>query len=174
MASSIMSLHDKYKGEKFKPWQISFSWALKSLGMVTVAMKLKDACSFEGKLWQGRVLKSRVISLQKMVHIVKGMVFLVVMYRYESWTIKKAELWRIDAFELKGWTRLLRVPWTARRSNQSILRKSVLNSHWKDWCWSWSSNTLVTWCKKLIHWKRPWCRERLKAKGKEGGRGWSG
>ena len=50
---------------------------------------------------------------------------------------------------------LLRDPWTARRSNQSILKESVLNIHWKDWCWS--SNTLATWCEELTHWKRPWC-----------------
>ena len=85
------------------------------------------------------------------------------MYGCKNWTIKKAEHWRIDAFELWYWRRLLRVPWTARRSNQSILRKSVLNIHWKDWCLSWSSNNLVTWCEELTHLKRPWCWERLKA-----------
>ena len=69
------------------------------------------------------ILKSRDITLPTKVHLVKAMVFLVVMYGYESWTIKKAEHQRIDAFELWCWRRLLRVPWTARRSNQSILRK---------------------------------------------------
>ena len=68
------------------------------------------------------------------VHRVKAMFFPVVMYGCESWTTKKAECWRIDAFQLWYWRRLLRVPWTARRSNQSILKKSVLNIHWKDWC----------------------------------------
>ena len=68
------------------------------------------------------------------------MVFPVVMYGCESWTIKKAEYQRIDAFELWCCRRLLRVPWTARRSNQSIIRKSTLNIHWKDWCQNWSSN----------------------------------
>ena len=82
------------------------------------------------------ILKSRDISLPTKAHLVKAMVFLVVMYRCDSWTIKKAECPRIDAFELWCWRRLLRVPWTARRSNQSILKKSVLNIHWKDWCWS--------------------------------------
>ena len=77
------------------------------------------------------------------------------MYGYESWTIKKAEHWRIDAFELWCWRRLLRVPWAARRSNQSILKESVLNINWKDWCWSWNSNTLATWCEELTHWKDP-------------------
>ena len=76
------------------------------------------------------ILKSRNITLSTKVCIVKVMVFLVVMCGFESWTIKKADCRRIDAFEL--WRRLLRVPWTARRSNQSILKKSVLNIHWKD------------------------------------------
>ena len=89
------------------------------------------------------------------------------MYGCESWTVKKAEHWRIDAFELWCWRRLLRVPWTARRSDQSILKKSVLNIHWKDWCWSWNSNILVTWCEELTHCKRPRCWERLKV-GREG------
>ena len=69
------------------------------------------------------ILKSRDISLQTKVHLVKAIVFPVVMYGCESWTIKKAERRRIDAFELWCWRRLLRVPWTARRSNQSILKK---------------------------------------------------
>ena len=69
------------------------------------------------------VLKSRDITLLTKVHTVKAMVFPVVMYRCESWTIKKAEHWRIDAFELWCWRRLLRVPWTARRSNQAILKE---------------------------------------------------
>ena len=86
-------------------------------------------------------------------------------YGCESWTIKKTECWRIDAFELWCWRRLLRVPWTARRSNQSILRRSVLGVHWKDWCWSWNSNTLATWCEELTHLRRPWCWERLRAGG---------
>ena len=58
-----------------------------------------------------------------------------------------------------------------RRSNQSILKEINLNVHWKDWCWSWSSKTLTTWCKELTHWKRPWCWERLKAGGKGDNRG---
>ena len=69
------------------------------------------------------ILKSRDITLPTKVLLVKGMVFPVVMYGCESWTIKKAEHWRIDAFELSCWRRLLRVPWTARRSNQSILKE---------------------------------------------------
>ena len=77
------------------------------------------------------IFKSRDISLPIKVLLVKAMIFPVVMYGCESWTIRKAEHQRIDAFELWCWRRL-RVPWTARRSNQSILKKSVLNVHWKD------------------------------------------
>ena len=69
------------------------------------------------------VLKSRDMTLPKKVHIVKAIVFAVVMYQCESWTVKKAESQRIDAFELRCWRRLLRAPWTARRSNQSILKE---------------------------------------------------
>ena len=69
------------------------------------------------------ILKNRDITLSTKVHLVKGMVFPVVMYGCESWTVKKAECQRIDAFELWCWRRLLRVPWTARRSNQSILKE---------------------------------------------------
>ena len=81
-----------------------------------------------------RILKSRNITLPTKVCLVKAMVFPVVMYGCESWTIKKAEHQRIDAFELWCWRRLLRVPWTARRSNQSILKDINLGVHWKDWC----------------------------------------
>ena len=77
------------------------------------------------------ILKSRDVTLPTKVHLVKAMVFPVVMYRCESWTIKKAERRRIDAFELWCWRRLLRVPWTTRRSNQSIL-KEISPEYWKD------------------------------------------
>ena len=96
-------------------------------------------------------------SLPIKVRLVKAMVFLVVMYGCESWTMKKAECWTIDAFELWCWRRLLRVPWAARRSNQSILKK-ISPEYWLEgWCWSWNSNTLATWCKELTYLKRPWC-----------------
>ena len=71
------------------------------------------------------ILKSRDMTLPTKVHLVKAMAFPVVMYGCESWTIKKAECWRIDAFEVWCWRRLLRVPWTARRSNQSILKEII-------------------------------------------------
>ena len=78
------------------------------------------------------ILKSRDITLPTKVRLVKAMVFPVVTYECESWTIKKPEHRRIGAFELWCWRRLLRVPWTERRSNQSILKESVLGVHWKD------------------------------------------
>ena len=90
------------------------------------AMKLKDAYSLGKKVMTNldSMLKSRDITLPTKVHLVKAMVFPVVMYECESWTVKKAEYQRIDAFELWCWRRLLRVPWTARRTNQSILKGS--------------------------------------------------
>ena len=87
--------------------------------MVTAAVKLNDAYSLEDMTNLDSILKSRDITLPRKVHLVKGMVFPVVMYGCESWTLKTAEH-RIDAFELWCWRRLLRVPWTTRRSNQSI------------------------------------------------------
>ena len=116
------------------------------------------------------ILKNRHYSADK-VHLVKAMVFPVVMFECESWTIKKAERWRIDAFELWYRRRHLRVPWTARRSNHSILNEISLEYSLEGWCWSWSSNTLATWCEELMHWKRPWCWERLKAGGDGNDRG---
>ena len=89
--------------------------------MVIAAVKLKDAWPLDTKL--DNVLKHRDISLPTNVHIVKAMVFPVVMYGCENWTIKKAEHQRTDAFKLWCWRRFFRVPWTARRSNQSILRE---------------------------------------------------
>ena len=120
------------------------------------------------------ILKSRDVTLPTKVRLVKAMVFPVVMYGCESWTIKKAECQRIDAFELWCWRRLLRVPGTARRSNQSILKETSPGVHWKDWCWSWNSNILPTWCKELTYLKRPWCWEKLKAGGEGDDRGWDG
>ena len=102
------------------------------------------------------------------------MVFPVVMYGHESWTIKQAECRRIDAFELWCWRRFLRIPWTSRRSNQSILKEISPEYSLKDWCWSWNSSTLATWYKELTHLKRSWCGERLKAGGEGDNRGWEG
>ena len=115
-------------GNQWKQLQTLFSWAPKSLQMVTEAMKLrhfllgrKAMTNLDSKLKsRGITLPNKSLSTQSFC-IGKAMVFTVVMYRYESWTIKKAEHQRIDAFELGCSRRLLRVPWTARISNQSIL-----------------------------------------------------
>ena len=120
------------------------------------------------------ILKSKDITLPTKVCLVKAMVFPEVMYGCESWTVKKAECRRIDAFELWCWRRLLRVPWTARRSNQSILKEISPGCHWRDICWRWNSITLATWCRKLTHLKRPWCWERLRAGGEGDDRVWDG
>ena len=93
--------------------------------MVTAAMKLKRCLLLGRKAMThlDSILKSRDITLSTKVHLVKAMDFPVVMYGCESWTIRKAECQRIEAFELWLWKRLLRVPWTARRSNQYILKE---------------------------------------------------
>ena len=111
-------------GKQWKQCQTLFFWAPKSLQMMIAAMKWKDACSLEGNYDQPRyhIKKQRHLSTQ--VRLVKVMVFPVVMYGCENWSVKKAEHQKIDAFELWCWRRLLRVPWTARRSNQSILKIS--------------------------------------------------
>ena len=125
------------------------SWQIDVKTMETVTLYLRDSkitadgdCSHEIKrcsLFERKdmtnldsILKSRDIPLSTKVCLVKAMVFPVVMYGCESWTIKKAECRRTDVFELWCWRRLLRIPWTARRSHQSILKKSTLNSHSKD------------------------------------------
>ena len=122
------------------------------------------------------ILKSRDITLPTKVHLVKAMVFPGVMYGCEIWTIKKAERRRIDAFELWCWKRLLIVPWTARLSNQSILREIrpeysleglILKLKLQN------SNTLATWSEELTNLKRLWCWERLKV-GEGDDRGWDG
>ena len=110
-------------GNSGKSVRLYLGGAPKSLQMVTAAMNKR-------RLLLGRkvmtnldsILKSRDITLPTKVHLVKTMVFPVVMYGCESWTVKKAELQRIDIFELRCWRRLLRVPWIARRSNQSIVK----------------------------------------------------
>ena len=120
------------------------------------------------------ILKSRDISLPINVHLVKAMVFPVVKHGCERWTIKKAECWRIDAFKLLCWRRFLRVPWTARRFNHSILEEISPENSLEGMMLSWNSNTVTAWCKELTHWKRPWCWEGLGAGGEGDDRGWDG
>ena len=117
------------------------------------------------------ILKSRNITLSTMVHLVKAMVFPVVMYGCGNWAIRKSEHWRIDAFELWCWRRLLRVPWTARRSNQSILKEIspgcslMLKLKLQDF-------GLLMWRADSL--KRPWCWEGLRAGGEREDRRWDG
>ena len=114
-------------GKQWKRWLTLFFWAPKSLQMVIAAMKLR--CLLLGRKVMTNLdsmLKIRDITLPTKVHIIRAMVFPVVMHCCESWSIKKAEHRRIDAFELWCWRRLLRVHWTARRSNQSILKEISL------------------------------------------------
>ena len=110
--------------------RLYFEGLQKSLQMATAAMKLKDTCSSEEKLRTNldSILKSRDITLPTKVHLVKAMIFPVVMYGCESWTRKKAECPRIHAFGLWCWKILSRVPWTARGSNQSILKEISLEN----------------------------------------------
>ena len=121
------------------------------------------------------ILKSRDVTLPTKVHLVKAMVFPVVMYGCKSWTKKKAEHQRTDVFELWCWRRRLRVPWTARRSNQSILKEISPEYSLEGLTLKLKlPNTLATSCKELTHWKRLWCWERLKTGGEGDNRGWDG
>ena len=117
-----------------------------------------------------RVLKSRGITLPTKVCIVKGMVFPVVVYGCESWTIKKAQRWRIDAFRL-CWRRLLRVPWTARRSNKSILKKISPEYSLEGLVLKLKLQYFGPLMWRAYCWKRHWCWERLKAEGEGDNRG---
>ena len=152
-------------GKQWKQWETLFWGAPKSQCLLLGRKALTNIDS---------ILKSRDINLPTKICLVKAVVFPVVMCGCDSWTIKKAECRRIDAFELWYWRRCLWFSWTARRSTRQSWRKSVLNIHWKDWCWSFSSNTVATWCEELTHWKRPWCWERLRAEGEGADRGWDG
>ena len=121
------------------------------------------------------ILKSRDITLPTKVHLIKAMVFPVVMYRCENRTIKKVECQRIYAFELWCWRKLWCWESLGLQGVQTSpsSRKSVLNINWKDWFWSWNSNTFTTWCEELTHLKNPWWWERLKV-GDGEDRGWVG
>ena len=119
------------------------------------------------------IFKSRDITFPTKVCLFKAMVFPVVMYGCESWTVKKTEQ-RIDAFELWCCRRLLRVPWTARRSKQSILKEISPGISLEGIMLSWNSSTLATSCEELTHWKRLWYWEGLGAGGEGDDRGWDG
>ena len=120
------------------------------------------------------ILKSRDITLPIKVHLVKAMVFPVVTYGRESWTVKKAEHRRIDAFELWCWRRFLRVPWTTRRSNQSILKETSLGCSLEGLMLRLKLQYFGQLCEELTHGKRPWCWEGLGAGGEGDNSGWDG
>ena len=152
--------------------------------MTRISLMVDGDCSQEIKrrLLLGRkaiinldsILKSRDITLPKKVHLVKPMAFSVVMYGCESWTMKKIEHQRIDAFERWCWKRLLRVPWTARISNQSILKEISPEYSLEGLMLKLKLQYFGTWCEELTHLKRPWCWERLKAGEEEEDRGRDG
>ena len=115
------------------------------------------------------LLKSRDITFPTKVHLVKAMVFPVwELNCKESWVPKNWCFWTVVL------ERLLRVPWTTKRSNQTILNEISLEYSLEYSCWSWNSNTLATWCEELTHLKKPWCWERLRAGGDGNNRGWDG
>ena len=116
-------------------------------------------------------MSSKDITLLTKVDIVKAMVFPVVMYGYESWTIKMAECQRSDAFELWFWRRPLRVPWKARRSNKSILKEINPEYSLEGLMLKLKLQYLATLGEQLTHWKRPLCWERLRARREGGDRG---
>ena len=120
------------------------------------------------------ILKRRETALPTKVCLVRAMVFSVVMYGCESWTIKKSESWRTDAFKLWYWKRLLRVPWTARKSNQSILMEINPEYSLAGLMLKLKLHTLAIWREELTGWKRHLCWGRLKAGGEGGSRGWDG
>ena len=120
------------------------------------------------------ILKSRDIILSSKVHVVKAIVFPAVMYGCEHWTIKKAEHWKIDAFELWCWRRLLRVPWTARRSNQFILKEINSKHSLEGLMLKLKLQYFDHLMQRADSFERPWCWERLKAGGEGDDRGWDG
>ena len=121
-----------------------------------------------------QILGNRDTTLLIKVHIVKTTDFPRVMYGCENWTIKKAECWRIDGFKLWCWRKFLWIPWTARRSNQSILEE-ISPEYWlEELMLKLKLQYLTTWWEVLTHWKRPWCWEGLWAGGEGDDRGWDG
>ena len=120
------------------------------------------------------ILKSRDITLPTKVCLAKALVFPVILYECESWTIKKAEHQKTDAFELWCWRRLLRVPWTARRSNQSILKELSLEYSLEGLMLKLKFQSFGRLMWRTDSFERPWCWERLKGRGERDNRGWDG
>ena len=114
-------------GQQWKQWQALLFWAPKSLLIGDCSHEIKTCLLLERKVMTnlGSILKSRDTTLPTKVHLVKAIVFPIIMHGYESWTVNKAEWWRTDALERWCWKRFSRVPWTARKSNQSILKEII-------------------------------------------------
>ena len=155
--------------KQWKQWQTLILGASKSLQMVTAAMKLKEAMTNLDS-----ILKSRDITLPKGPSsqgygFSSGHIWMWELDCEESWAPKNWYFWTV-VLEKDSWESL----GLQEDPTSPTLKESVLNIHWKDWCWSWNSNTLATWCEELTHLKRPWCWERLKAGGEGDDRGWDG
>ena len=144
--------------------------------MVTRAMKFKRRLLLGRKTMTnlGSILKSRDITLLTRVHLVKAMIFLVAIHGCESWTIKEAECQRIDAFKLWFWRRLIRIPWTARKSNQPILKEINREYSLEGLSLKLKFQYFGYLCKEPTQWKKLWCWGRQTSVGEEGGRGWDG
>ena len=163
-------------GKQCKQWQTSFF-----LGSKITA---DGDCSHDIKrrLFLGRnvmssldsILKSRDITLPTKVLLVKAMVFPVVTFGCESWTITKAECQRMMLFHCGFGEDSLESLGLQGHPTSPSYRKTVLNIHWKGWCWSWNANPLAMWCKEVTHLRRPWCWERLRVGGEGDDRGWDG
>ena len=158
-------------------WLFCGGWggAPKSLQMVTGAMKLNALSPWRKVMTNlDSILKSRDITLSAKVHLVKAMVSPVVMYGCESWTIKKTEHRRIDTFELSFWRGLLRVPWTARRSNQSILKEISPGCLLEGLMLKLKLQYFGHFTQTADSFEKTWCWKRLKAGGEGDNRGWDG
>ena len=154
-------------GKQWKQWETIIFLGSKITADADCSLEIKRRLPFGRKAMTNldSILKSRDITLLTKVRLVKAMVFPVVMYECESWTIKKAECWRIDAFELQCWRRPFRVPWTARRSNQSTLKEISPEYSLEGLM----LKLKLQYCGHLMQrsdpLKRPWCWARLKAEG---------
>ena len=160
--------------KQWKQWQTLFWGSSKITADGDCSHEIKRCLLLGRKVMTSldSILKSRDITLPTKVHLVKDMVFPVVMYGCERWTIKKAECWRNGALELWHWRRLLRVPWTARWSNQSILKE--MSPEYSLERLKLKLQYFGHLMQGMTHLKRPWCWERFKARGGGDDRGWDG
>ena len=163
-------------GKQWKQCQILFLRGSKITADVDCSHEMKRHLLLGRKVMTNldSILKSRNITLSTKVYLVKAMVFPVVMYGCKSWTVKKAECRRINVFELWYWRRLLRVPWTARRSNQSILKGISPGYSLEGLMLKLKLQYFGHFIWRVDHWKRLWCWEGLGAGGEGDDRGWDG